>query len=187
MKTTEERIRLEKRFWLDITTVLGKSRIKHEWESISQQTSQQGVWRKITNRHEKGESGFYGFSISVGRIGNHEIRLCLEMQNELKIGLRFREGIRYWTEEEIQAWGDLTLRLDRSSKWDFEATGWFARKKMPVRLDFADQHNPAAIDLSYYKADSYAKILIVNELFERIKEVRNACYTPEVKKVWSLC
>lgn len=187
MKTTEERIRLEKRFWLDITTALGKSRIKTEWEVISQQTSRQGVWRRLTERHENGEKGFYGISFSVGRIGNHDIRLCLEMQNELKIGLRFREGIRYWTEDEIQAWGDLTIRLDRSSKWDFEASGWFARKKMPVQLNFSDPENAAAIDLSYYREDSYARILIIDELFERIKEVRNACYTPKVKKVWSLC
>ncbi|MCK5821091.1 MAG: hypothetical protein KAH17_04365 [Bacteroidales bacterium] len=187
MKTTQERIRLEKRFWLDITTVLERSRIKPEWEVISQLTSRQGVWKRLMKKHENGDPGFYGISFPVGRIGNHEIRLCLEMQDELKIGLRLREGIRYWTEEEIQAWGDLTLRLDRSSKWDFEAAGWFARKKMPVRLDFSDPENSAAIDLSYYREDSYAKILIIDELFERIKEVRNACFTPKVKKVWSLC
>ena len=109
------------------------------------------------------------------------------MQDELKIGLRFREGINYWTEEEIQMWGDLTIRLEQGSKWDFETDGWFAKKNLPVRLNFIDSTNPAALDLSYYKADSYAKILIVDELFELIKEVRNACYTPEKKKVWSLC
>ncbi len=187
MKTTEERIRLEKRFWLDIATVLERSRYKLEWEIVSQQTNRQKVWKRLTDKHEKSAQGFYGFSLAVGGIGNHEIRLCLEMQKELTIGLRFREGINYWTEDEIQAWGDLTIRLDRHSKWDFEAQGWFARKKMPVRLDFTDQNNPAAIDLSYYKADSYAKVLVIDELFDRIKEVRNACYTPEKKKVWSLC
>ncbi len=187
MKTKEERIRLEKRFWLDIVTVLEKARIKVDWEVISNSCSRQKVWKRLTNRHFNGDPGFYGLSIPVGRIGNHEIRLCIEMQDELKIGLRFREGIIYWTEEEIQDWGDLTMRLDHSSKWNFEASGWFATKEMPVRLDFTDSENPAAIDLSFYKADSYAKILIIDELFERIKEVRVATYTPKVKKVWSLC
>lgn len=187
MKTTEERIRLEKRFWLDFANLLERSRTKIEWEIVSEPCSRQKVWKRISEHHVKGNPAHYGFTLSVGRIGNHEIRLCMEMQDELKIGLRFREGIRYWTEEEIQSWGDLTLSLDNGSKWDFEASGWFASKTMPVRLDFTSQENSAAIDLSYYKADSYAQVLIVDELFERIKEVRSACYTPEIKKVWSLC
>lgn len=187
MKTTEERIRLEKRFWLDFANILERSRTKVEWEIISQSCGRQKVWKRISEHHENANPAHYGFSVSVGRIGNHEIRLCMEMQDELKIGLRFREGIKYWTEEEIQSWGDLTIRLDGSSKWNFEAEGWFASKKMPVRLCFTEDNNSAAIDLSYYKADSYAKILIVDELFERMREVRNAFYTPEIKKVWSLC
>lgn len=187
MKTTEERVRLEKRFWLDLVNSLERSGIKVEWEVISQPASRNKVWQRLTNLHKLQAPSFYGISIPVGQIGNHQIRLCLEMQSELTIGLRFREGIRYWTEEEIQSWGDLMLRLDKGSKWDFEVPGWFAKKKMPVQLRFTDPNNPAAIDLSFYKADSYAKVLILDELFERIKEIRRACVNPEKQKIWSLC
>ena len=189
MKTIEERIKLEKRFWLDLFTVIQKSGHHPEWETISHLTSRQKVWNRLANsHHHKEQSGFYGLSFNIGRIGSHELRFCIEMQDELKIGLRFSTGMMYWTEEEIETWEELTLRLEGSGvKWDFDQPGWFVFKKLPVILNFRSITNSAALDLSYYQADSYARILIIDDIFNRISDIRSASYSPKTKKVWSLC
>jgi len=182
MKTVRERIHSEKQLWLDLFKFFKRMGYLPKWEIASQTLSQQKVWKRIENHHEEGMPAFYGFAFTIGRIGNHDLRFCLEMQDELKFGLRFREGLQYWTEDEIQSWGELTIRLDSDGLWTFDNQGWFAAKNLPVRLDFTNPSNSASLDLEYYKEDSYAKLLIVDELLNSLNQVKSSTFHQATKK-----
>lgn len=186
MKTIATRIRLEKQFWLEMSKMVNRLGYSCKWDVAGQLVSRQKVWNRIDRAHHSKQPAYYGFLVTLGRIGNHDLQLCLEMQDDLKMGLRFREGFPYWTESEIESWGELTLRLDSSGKWCFDAMGWFASQKLPVRLNFTEETNPALLDMAYYKADSHARLLLSDELINTILQVRTACAIPIPKSVWSL-
>lgn len=185
MKTTATRIRLEKQFWLDLSRQANRLGYTCKWEIAGSEVSRQKVWNRIANSHQHGHATYYGFSLTIGRIGNHDLRLCLEMQDDLKMGLRFKEGFPYWTEEEIESWGELTFRLGDPGRWNFEQPGWFAMQKLPVRLHFRKEDQPAALDLFYYKDNSLVRLLLEEELSSRLFQVKHAMYKPEMKKIWS--
>ncbi len=182
MKTIRERIRLEKQMWLDLFRHFERLGYYPKWEIASKSLSRQKIWSRIDSYHQGSTKGFYGFAFTVSRIGNHDLQFCVEMQDELKFGLRFREGFPYWTENEIESWGELTLRLDGQSKWQFDLPGWFASKKLPVRLRFNDSENPAMIDLAIYKDDSYAKLLIVDQLMNALAQIKTSSTHTSNKK-----
>ena len=182
MKIVSERIHQEKQLWLDLFKFFKRMGYLPKWEIASQTLTQQKIWKRIESHHQESNPAFYGFSFTIGRIGNHDLRFCIEMQNELKFGLRFREGIKYWTEDEIQNWGELTIRLDNDGSWTFDIQGWFATKNLPVRLDFTNPTNSASLDLEYYKEDSYAKLLIVDELLNSLNQVKSSNTYYSIKK-----
>lgn len=186
MKRLTTRIRTEKQFWLDLNRQMVRMGYAPKWEIAGQDVSKQKVWNRIDDYHNLGAPAFYGMTITVGRIGNHDLRFVLEMQDDLKIGLQFKEGFPYWTEEEIEQWGDLTIRLDHGSHWSFDTQGWFARQKLPVRLNFRESTNPAALDLEYYRDDSLVRLMIQEEINSKIFLARSACQTPKSNKVWNL-
>ncbi len=182
MKTTSKRIQTEKQLWLDLFIFFKRQGYNPKWEIASHAIGKQKVWDRLEAYHDGIGPSMYGFSFSVGRIGNQELRFCVEMQNELKFGLRFREGIAYWTEAEIQDWGELTIRMDGAGVWDFDLIGWFATRNLPVRLNMVDPGNSAAYDLVQYKDDSYAKLLITDALYNNLHEIKQALRTPKTKK-----
>ena len=186
MKTFIARIRTEKQFWLDLSRQLTRLGYTVKWELAGYEVSRQKVWNRIDACHHNGIPAYYGLTVTVGRIGNHDLKLCLEMQDDLKIGLRFKEGFPYWTEDEIENWGDLTFRLDHQGSWSFDAPGWFATQKLPVKLNFRDKNNPAALDLEYYAEDSLVKLMIQEEISSRLYHVKSVVYSQPSRKVWNL-
>ncbi len=192
MKTNGERIKLEKKFWTDCFEQFKRQGLNPKWEYISTYTSKPKIWEKIVQYHMSSNiQRFYGFSCRIGSIGNHELRFCVEMQDELKMGFRFANGINYWSDNETMQWKELGIQLEASQLgWTFKAMGWYCFRSIPVRLSFVQDDNPAARDMEYYKEDSYARMLLFDEMFSQISLLKQAVlllYTPAKRKVWSLC